>query len=69
MQRYQCNTCRYVYDPSRGDSENDILAGTQFDDLPYEWMCPECGSGLDFFELMQEAEEMATTDSAEGPVE
>ena len=62
MQRYQCSTCRFIYDPQRGDAENDILAGTSFADLPFEWMCPECGSGLDFFEPMVD-EETASAES------
>ncbi|MFW6035811.1 MAG: rubredoxin [Halanaerobiales bacterium] len=50
MQKYQCTVCMYVYDPETGDPDNDIEPGTSFDDLPEDWVCPECGVGKDMFE-------------------
>ena len=38
-----CTGCGYEYDQSLGDSEGDIMAGTPFPMLPFEWSCPECG--------------------------
>ena len=49
MDRYICTTCGYVYDPEVGDPENQIPAGTSFEDLPDDWMCPICGVGKDEF--------------------
>ena len=43
MGRYRCTVCGYIYDPS----END---GVAFNDLPADWVCPECGVGKDQFE-------------------
>jgi rubredoxin len=40
---YVCSGCGYEYDPAVGDPENDVESGTQFDALPEEWICPECG--------------------------
>lgn len=48
-QRYVCNGCGYEYDPAIGDVENDIYPVTQFDKLPEEWICPECGEDKDSF--------------------
>ena len=45
MKKYVCDICGYVYDPAVGDSENGIKAGTSFDDLPDDWVCPVCGAG------------------------
>jgi rubredoxin len=39
-----------VYDPAEGDLENGVAAGTSFEDLPDEWVCPICGAGKDMFE-------------------
>lgn len=47
--RYICNGCGYEYNPAVGDPENDIQPGTLFEDLPDEWICPECGEGKDQF--------------------
>jgi len=50
MDRYVCQICGYVYDPEKGDPENDIAPGTKFEDLPDDWVCPICGAGKDDFE-------------------
>jgi len=49
MKRYVCNVCGYVYDPETGDPENDVDPGTPFEDLPEDWVCPECGATQDLF--------------------
>ena len=42
MQKYVCDACGYIYDPA----ENKNVA---FNDLPEDWVCPECGVGKDMF--------------------
>ena len=42
MKKYEC-PCGYIYDPAKGDPEHGIPAGTKFEDLPEDWMCPICG--------------------------
>ncbi len=39
---YVCNGCGYEYDPSKGDVLNDVFPGTLFENLPEDWVCPEC---------------------------
>ncbi|MEH0404306.1 rubredoxin [Streptomyces griseus] len=51
MQRYECNNCRYVYDPVIGDQEAGVAPGTSFDNVSSDWACPECGGAKDGFEL------------------
>ena len=41
--KYVCSVCDYVYDPEVGDPDNGIEPGTAFEDLPDDWVCPECG--------------------------
>lgn len=43
MQKFVCDVCGYVYDPAVGDPDDGIDPGTPFEDLPDEWVCPECG--------------------------
>ena len=45
MAKYVCTVCGYVYDPEVG-----IAAGTAFEDLPDDFVCPLCGVGKDQFE-------------------
>lgn len=49
MKRYVCDVCGYVYDPVQGDPEHGVVAGTAFEDLPDDWVCPVCGAGKDQF--------------------
>jgi len=50
MQKYICVLCSYVYDPEIGDPDNGVAPGTAFADLPEDWVCPDCGVGVDEFE-------------------
>jgi len=50
MKKYKCLICGYIYDPAIGDPDNGVEAGTAFEDLPDDWVCPECGAGKDEFE-------------------
>lgn len=50
MKKYVCSVCGYVYDPAEGDVDNGIPAGTSFESLPEDWVCPLCGVGKDQFE-------------------
>jgi len=50
MEKWVCTVCGYTYDPAVGDPTNNIVAGTAFEDLPDDWVCPECGVGKEFFE-------------------
>ncbi|MDI1472549.1 Rubredoxin [Thermodesulfovibrio sp. N1] len=50
MKKYKCSVCGYVYDPSQGDPDNGIPAGTAFENLPDSWSCPVCGATKDMFE-------------------
>jgi len=43
MKKYVCDVCGWVYDPAIGDPDHGIPAGTAFDALPDDWVCPECG--------------------------
>ena len=47
--KYSCNVCSYVYDPQRGDPDHGVPPGTSFDDLPEDWICPDCSVGKSEF--------------------
>ncbi len=53
MAKYRCILCDYVYDPEEGDPDNGVPAGTSFEDLPSEWVCPLCGATTDEFEKVE----------------
>ena len=50
MDKYVCIVCGYVYDPAHGDPANGIQPGTPFEQIPDDWVCPDCGASKDQFE-------------------
>jgi rubredoxin len=50
MKKYVCTVCGFVYDPAKGDPENNVPPGTAFENLPANWVCPVCGAAKDQFE-------------------
>lgn len=54
MKKYECDRCGYIYDPLQGDPENGIAPGTAFEDLPDEWVCPDCGAHKEEFSKLEE---------------
>lgn len=47
--KYVCQVCGYVYDEEIGEPESGIAAGTKWEDLPEDYVCPLCGVGKDEF--------------------
>lgn len=52
MKKWECQTCGYIYDPDEGDPDNGVEAETSLENLPEEWVCPECGVTKDEFEMI-----------------
>jgi len=50
MEKWECMACGYIYDPTVGDPDGGIEPGTPFEELPDDWICPECGASKDMFE-------------------
>lgn len=57
---YVCVLCGYEYDQKTGDPDNGIKEGTEFDELPEDWVCPLCGASKDDFEPLNEEKEEET---------
>ena len=54
MKKYRCIVCGWVYDPEVGDPDSGIEPGTQFEDIPDDWVCPLCQVGKEDFEIVEE---------------
>ena len=54
MQKYVCDVCGYIYDPAVGDPDSGIAAGTAFEDIPEDWVCPVCGVTKSDFSVVEE---------------
>ena len=53
MEKYICTVCGYIYDEAVGDPDNGVPAGTKFEDIPSDWVCPLCGVPTSDFEKQE----------------
>ena len=47
--RYVCEVCGYVYDEEMGEVDHGVAAGTEWANVPEDFVCPLCGVGKDQF--------------------
>jgi len=52
-QKWICESCGFVYEPEDGDPDGGIPAGTPFEEIPDDWMCPVCGARKKDFRKME----------------
>ncbi len=52
MAKWECVVCGWVYDEEKGDPDSGAAAGTKFEDLPDDWVCPACGASKEDFEKL-----------------
>lgn len=52
MKKYEC-VCGYIYDEAIGDPNGNIAPGTKFEDIPEDWVCPQCGMDKSAFKLIK----------------
>lgn len=50
MDVYVCSVCQFEYDEAVGYEDGGIAAGTKWDDIPDDFVCPICGVGKDDFD-------------------
>lgn len=53
MKKWQCVVCGFIYDEATGMPWDGIPAGTKWDDIPADWVCPDCGVGKEDFEVVE----------------
>jgi rubredoxin len=53
MHKWECSVCGYIYNPEAGDAEADIPPGTDFKNLPEDWVCPVCGADKSMFQQLE----------------
>ena len=56
MRKWECIVCGLIYDEAEGWPDDGIEPGTRWEDVPADWLCPDCGVGKEDFELIEEAE-------------
>ncbi len=51
---YKCNLCGWEYNEQEGCSDCQIASGTQWDDIPDDFVCPLCGASKSMFAYVAE---------------
>ena len=51
MKKFKCMVCGWIYDEAKGSPKEGIEPGTKWDDVPEDWVCPDCGVTKDQFEM------------------
>lgn len=50
--RYLCLICGFIYDEAVGAVSEGIEPGTKWEDVPEDWLCPDCGAMKGDFEMI-----------------
>ena len=50
---YMCLICGFIYDESEVSPEEGLPPGTRWDDVPINWVCPECEARKEDFEMIE----------------
>lgn len=55
MKKWQCTVCDFIYDEAVGIPDEGIPAGTKWEDVPDDWLCPDCSVGKSDFDMVEMA--------------
>jgi rubredoxin---NAD+ reductase len=53
MKRWYCVICGFIYDESLGLPAEGIAPGTRWEDIPEDWVCPDCNASKSDFEMIE----------------
>jgi len=53
MRVMRCTICGFVYAEDQGLPADGIVAGTKWEDIPDDWVCPDCGSSKGEFHMVE----------------
>ncbi|NIB45175.1 rubredoxin [Pseudomaricurvus alkylphenolicus] len=50
---WECIICGVIYNEKLGWPAEGLAPGTRWEDVPEDWLCPDCGVGKDDFEMTE----------------
>ncbi|WP_420847235.1 FAD-dependent oxidoreductase [Metapseudomonas resinovorans] len=56
MKKWLCIICGLIYDEAQGWPDDGIAPGTRWEDVPEDWLCPDCKVGKSDFEMIEISE-------------
>ena len=51
--KYVCLLCGFIYDEEQGWPDDGIAEGTRWEEIPDDWLCPDCGAMKCDFEMVE----------------
>jgi rubredoxin len=51
--KYKCRICGWIYDENLGIPEEGINPKTKWEDVPEDWVCPDCGANKSDFDMVE----------------
>ena len=48
-----CQVCGWTYSEANGDADEGFAPGTRWEDIPPNWVCPDCGARKEEFEMVE----------------
>jgi len=53
VKKWECIVCGFIYDEEEGLPDEGIEPGTAWENVPEDWICPDCGVGKEDFEMVE----------------
>jgi rubredoxin len=53
LKTWMCLICGFIYSEEVGLPDDGIAPGTRWEDVPVNWVCPECGARKEDFEMIE----------------
>jgi rubredoxin-NAD+ reductase len=53
MKTWMCSVCGLIYEEEKGWPDDGIAPGTKWEDVPSDWLCPECGVSKAEFDMVE----------------
>ena len=53
FKQWQCTICAFIYNEEEGWPEDGIAPGTRWEDIPENWVCPDCGAKKSDFNMVE----------------
>jgi rubredoxin len=50
---WMCIICGWIYEEEKGAPEEGLKPGTRWDDVPEDFICPDCGASKEDFEMIE----------------
>jgi rubredoxin len=50
---WRCQVCGFTYRAEDGLPEENIARGTTWDEIPDDWVCPDCGTSKADFHMVE----------------